>query len=105
MVNVVNDASFAQEISKDGAPVIIDFWAAWCGPCKMLSPVIDELSGEYGEKARFFKLNVDENPVTSMKFNVSSIPTVIVFKNGKLTETLVGFRPKQAFKSAIDKYI
>jgi len=105
MVNIINDSSFAQEINKDGAPVIVDFWAAWCGPCKMLSPVIDELSSEYGEKARFFKLNVDENPVTSMQFNVASIPTVIIFKNGKLAETLVGFRPKQAFKSAIDKYI
>lgn len=105
MVNIVNDSSFAQEISKEGAPVIVDFWAAWCGPCKMLSPVMDELSGEYGEKARFFKLNVDENPVTSMQFNVASIPTVIVFKNGKLAETLVGFRPKQAFKTVIDKYI
>ncbi|HEY5576488.1 MAG TPA: thioredoxin [Clostridiaceae bacterium] len=105
MVNVINDSNFGQEISKGDKPVIVDFWAAWCGPCKMLSPVIDEIAGEYGDKAVFYKLNVDENPVTSMKFNVSSIPTVIVFKNGKVAETLVGFRPKQAFKTAIDKYL
>jgi thioredoxin 1 len=105
MVNAINDADFAQEVNKGEVPVVVDFWAAWCGPCKMLSPVIDELSKDYGDKARFFKLNVDENPVTSMRFNVASIPTVLVFKNGKLVETLVGFRPKQAFKSAIDKYI
>ncbi|MGE5626878.1 MAG: thioredoxin [Solirubrobacterales bacterium] len=105
MVNVVNDASFEQETSKTGIPVIVDFWAAWCGPCKMLSPVIDELSEEYGDKAKFLKLNVDENPVTSMKYSVASIPTVLIFKNGALVETMVGFKPKQAFKSVIDKYI
>jgi thioredoxin 1 len=105
MVNAINDSNFVQEITKGDKPVIVDFWAAWCGPCKMLSPVIDELSAEYGDKAVFCKLNVDENPVTSMKFNVSSIPTVIIFKKGAVAETLVGFRPKQAFKTAIDKYL
>ncbi len=105
MVDILNDASFATVTSKTGAPIVVDFWAAWCGPCKMLSPVIDELSNEYGGKVKFFKLNVDENPVTSMQYNVASIPTVMVFKDGKLAETLVGFRPKQAFKSVIDKYI
>ena len=105
MVNVINDVGFDQEINNSQVPVVVDFWAAWCGPCKMLSPVIDELSNEYSGKAKFFKLNVDENPVTSAKFNVASIPTVMVFKNGKLVETLVGFRPKQAFKAVIDKQI
>lgn len=105
MINVVNDGNFVAEISKAGAPVIVDFWAAWCGPCKMLSPIIDELAEEYGDKGRFFKLNVDENPVTSMQYNVASIPTVLVFKDGKLVDTIVGFRPKQAFKSVIDKYL
>lgn len=105
MVNVITDAGFSQEVNKGEVPVVVDFWAAWCGPCKMLSPVIDELSNEYGDKVKFFKLNVDENPVTSMQFNVASIPTVMLFKNGKLVETLVGFRPKQAFKSVIDKHI
>ncbi|MHC1720010.1 MAG: thioredoxin [Clostridiaceae bacterium] len=105
MTKAINDANFMQEISIGDKPVIVDFWAAWCGPCKMLAPVIEELANEYGDKAVFCKLNVDENPVTSMKFNVSSIPTVIIFKNGKLIETLVGFRPKQAFKLAIDKQL
>jgi len=105
MIKTINDANFMQEIGAGDKPVVVDFWAAWCGPCKMLAPVIDELANEYGDKAVFCKLNVDENPVTSMKFNVSSIPTVLIFKNGKLAETLVGFRPKQAFKVAIDKQI
>lgn len=105
MVNVINDVGFDQEINNSQVPVVVDFWAAWCGPCKMLSPVIDELSNEYNGKVKFFKLNVDENPATSAKFNVASIPTVMVFKNGKLVETLVGFRPKQSFKAVIDKQI
>lgn len=105
MIKAINDSNFMQEIGTGDKPVIVDFWAAWCGPCKMLAPVIDELSDEYGDKAVFCKLNVDENPVTSMKYNVSSIPTVMIFKNGKLAETLVGFRPKQAFKVAIDKQL
>lgn len=105
MIKAINDSNFMQEIGTGDKPVIVDFWAAWCGPCKMLAPVIDELAGEYGDKAVFCKLNVDENPVTSMKYNVSSIPTVMIFKNGKLAETLVGFRPKQAFKVAIDKQL
>jgi len=105
MVNIINDAGFAQEVNNSDVPVVVDFWASWCGPCKMLSPVIEELSNEYGNKVKFFKLNVDENPVTSMQFNVASIPTVMLFKSGKLVETLVGFRPKQAFKSVIDKQI
>lgn len=105
MIKAINDGNFTQETNIGGKPVIVDFWAAWCGPCKMLSPVIEELADEYGDKAVFCKLNVDENPVTSMKFNVSSIPTVMIFKDGKLMDTLVGFRPKQALKAVIDKYI
>ena len=105
MAQAITDATFEDVVLKSDKPVLVDFWAAWCGPCKMLSPVIEELSSEYGDKARFFKLNVDENPVTSMQYNVASIPTVMVFKDGKLVETMVGFRPKQAFKTVIDKYI
>lgn len=103
MVKEINDAAFNEAI-KNGV-VIVDFWASWCGPCKMLGPVIEELSEELGEKADFLKLNVDDNPVTANVFRISSIPTVIVFKDGKIAETLVGFRPKAAIKSILEKYI
>lgn len=103
MVKEINDAAFNEAI-KNGI-VIVDFWASWCGPCKMLGPVIEELSEELGDKADFLKLNVDDNPVTANVFRISSIPTVIVFKDGKIAETLVGFRPKAAIKSILEKYI
>ncbi|WP_026883239.1 thioredoxin [Clostridium akagii] len=103
MVNEINDASFSQEISK--GTVIVDFWAVWCGPCKMLGPVINELSEDLSGKAKFVKVNVDENPATASHYKIASIPTVIVFKDGEVAETLVGFRPKAALKEIIDKYI
>lgn len=103
MVKEINDAAFNEAI-KNGI-VIVDFWASWCGPCKMLGPVIEELSEELSDKADFLKLNVDDNPVTANVFRISSIPTVIIFKDGKIAETLVGFRPKAAIKSILEKYI
>ena len=103
MVNEINDASFTEEISK--GTVIVDFWAVWCGPCKMLGPVINELSEDLSGKAKFVKVNVDENPATASHYKIASIPTVIVFKDGEVAETLVGFRPKAALKEIIDKYI
>lgn len=103
MVKEINDASFEEAI-KNGT-VVVDFWAEWCGPCKMLGPVIEEISEETGEKAKFLKLNVDHNPVVSNSYRIASIPTVIVFKDGKVSETLVGFRPKAAFKDVLAKYI
>lgn len=103
MVKEINDAAFNEAI-KSGT-VVVDFWASWCGPCKMLGPVIEELSGELSDKASFLKLNVDDNPVTANVYRISSIPTVIVFKDGKIGETLVGFRPKAAIKGVLEKYI
>ncbi len=103
MVNEIRDADFNEGISK--GTVVVDFWASWCGPCKMLGPVINELSEEIGTKAKFLKVNVDENPATASHYKIASIPTVIVFKNGNVSETLVGFRPKAALKDIIDKYI
>lgn len=101
----VNDANFESEVLTASDPVLVDFWAPWCGPCRMLGPVIEELSAEYEGKVKVVKLNVDENPIVSQEFRVASIPTVIFFKNGKAAETLVGFRPKQAFKQVIDRYL
>ncbi len=103
MVLEINDNNFEAE-TKSGI-AIVDFWAPWCGPCKMLGPVIEELSEEYNGKAKFLKVNVDNNPVSASSFRVASIPTVIVFKDGRVAETLVGFRPKAALKEIFDKHI
>lgn len=105
MINEIKDTNFDETIKNSSEPVVVDFWASWCGPCKMLAPIIDEISGELGDKAKFFKLNVDENPVTSTQYKIASIPTVMILKNGEVVDTLVGFRPKDAIKSAIEKHV
>jgi thioredoxin 1 len=105
MVKEINDANFSEEVINSEIPVIVDFWASWCGPCKMLAPVMEEVASELNGKATFVKVNVDENPVTSNQFRVASIPTVLVFKGGKVVQTMVGFRPKQSVKSAIEQFI
>lgn len=105
MVTEVRDNSFEQEVLKSDIPTIVDFWAVWCGPCKMLAPVIDEVSEELAGKAKFVKVNVDENPVIASQFRIASIPTVMIFKGDKAVDTLVGFRPKDAIKSAIEKHL
>lgn len=105
MVTEVRDNSFEQEVLKSDIPTVVDFWAVWCGPCKMLAPVIDEVSEELAGKAKFVKVNVDENPVTASQFRIASIPTVMIFKGGKAVDTLVGFRPKDAIKAAIEKHL
>ena len=105
MVKQINDSIFEQEVLSSDKPTIVDFWASWCGPCKMLSPVIEELSEELGEKVKFVKVNVDDNPLSSTQYRVASIPTVMIFKDGKVVDTLVGFRPKQSMKTSIEKHI
>lgn len=104
MMKEVMDSNFNEEISVSDV-VVVDFWAPWCGPCKMLGPIIEELSNEYNDKVKFLKLNVDNNPVVSQQYRVSSIPTVMVFKGGSTVDTMVGFRPKAALKELIDKHI
>lgn len=105
MIQEIKDVDFSKAVQGSSKPVVVDFWASWCGPCKMLAPVIDEISGELNDKVEFLKLNVDENPVTSNQYRVASIPTVMIFKDGKVVDTLVGFRPKEAIKSVIEKHI
>jgi len=105
MIREVNDMNFSNEVLNNDGLVVVDFWASWCGPCKMLTPVLEELSQELGADVQFTKVNVDENPELSQKFRIASIPTVMMFKEGKPVDTMVGFRPKQAIKEVITKHV
>lgn len=94
-VVIVGDANFKTEVLESSQTVLVDFWAPWCGPCKMVGPIVEQLADEYAGKAKVCKLNVDENNGTAMTYRVMSIPTLILFKNGQEVERIVGFRPKQ----------
>jgi thioredoxin 1 len=100
----VTDATFALEVADSRLPVLVDFWAAWCGPCKMIAPVVEKLAGQYAGHLKFCKLNVDENPVTAGQFQVMSIPTLLFFKNGQVVDKIVGANP-QALKAKIEALI
>lgn len=105
MVVEINDKSFNKEVINSEETVVVDFWAAWCGPCKMLAPVMEEVDAELGKQVKFVKLNVDENPVASATYRIASIPTLLVFKEGEVVETIVGFRPKEEIISIVKKHI
>ena len=104
-MNEVTDATFAEKVLNADKPVLIDFWAEWCMPCKMLSPVLEEVTSELGDKAEIFKMNIDENQETPQKFGITSIPTLIVFKNGEQVENIVGAVPKNEIVQALNKHI
>lgn len=93
VVNVTN-VSFETDVLQSGVPVLVDFWASWCGPCKMVGPIVEELADDFAGKVKVCKLNVDENTKTAQAYGVMSIPTLILFKNGKEVDRVVGFRPK-----------
>ncbi|CZQ87692.1 thioredoxin [Trichococcus palustris] len=103
MVKVLTDANFETE-TKDGI-ILVDFWATWCGPCRMQSPIIDELDEEIGDKVTFAKMDVDANPQTPQKFGIMGIPTLIIKKDGAVVEKLVGFHQKEMLEEVLDKYI
>jgi len=103
--NIVNatESTFKDEVLQSGTPVLVDFWAEWCGPCKMLSPVLDELAGEYNGKVKIAKVNVDQNPNLASEYRVISIPMLLFFKNGQVTEQLLGFKSKKDLKASLDR--
>ncbi len=101
----VTDASFDADVLKSSKTVIVDFWATWCGPCKMVAPVLDEIAGEYKETLTVAKLDIDANPETARNFQVMSIPTMIVFQDGKPVKQIVGAKPKAALLSDLADYI
>ncbi|WP_318010985.1 thioredoxin [Clostridium estertheticum] len=105
MIKEVNDKNFDEEIGNSENIVVVDFWAPWCGPCRMLSPVIEELAKEMGKEVKFAKVNVDENPMISSKYRIASIPTVMVFSKDTVKDTMVGFRPKADIKKIIERHL
>ena len=100
-VNKVSDANFENEVLKATGPVVVDFWAEWCGPCRMIAPALEEIAGSLGDKVKIVKLNVDENPATASKYGIMSIPTLMIFKNGELAARQVGAAPKQKLEQWI----
>jgi len=98
----VTDANFESEVLKSETPVLVDFWAPWCGPCRMVAPIVDELSEEYDGRVKFVKLNTDDNIGTASTYGIRSIPTLLVFKGGQPVGQIIGFRPKGELKKRLD---
>jgi thioredoxin 1 len=101
----VTDATFKSDVLESGKTVVVDFWATWCGPCKMVAPVLDEIAGEHKDKLTVAKLDIDANPSTARDFQVMSIPTMIVFQDGKPVKQIVGAKPKQALLADLADYL
>lgn len=101
----VTDATFEQEVKNSELPVLVDFWAPWCGPCRKIAPIVDEIADEFQGKLKVVKLNTDDNVRTAQEYSISGIPSLLVFKNGEAVERLVGLMQKSTLKSSIEKYL
>jgi len=104
-ITTITDDNFQDEVLNSDLPVLIDFWAVWCGPCKMIAPIVEELSTEYDGKAKIGKLDVDSNQQTSIKYGVRSIPTLLIFKGGEVVETIIGAVPKAKVVEKLESFI
>ena len=102
---ILTDGNFSQEVLKSPTPVVVDFWAEWCGPCKMIAPVLDELAGEYDGKVKIGKVNIDEHQQLAINYGINSIPTLLFFKNGEVADQVVGMRSKRDLKASFDRVI
>ena len=101
-ISEVSDTNFQAEVIESDTPVLVDFWAPWCGPCRMVAPVVEEIAQERGEALKVVKLNIDENQNTAVQFNVMSIPTLMVFRNGEVAKTVVGAYPKRKLEAELE---
>ena len=105
VANIVTltDENFSQEVLKSPVPVLVDFWAEWCGPCKMVAPILDELAGDYDDKIKIAKLNIDDYQGLATEYGIRAIPTLLIFKDGQVTDQIVGLRSKRDFKAKLDR--
>ncbi|MBZ5598525.1 MAG: thioredoxin [Acidobacteriia bacterium] len=101
----VTDANFDQDVLKSDQPVLVDFWATWCGPCRAIAPIVEQLAAEYQGKVKVGKMDVDRNGATPMRYGVRGIPTLLVFKGGQVKEQIVGYVPKEQIQKALDKHL
>lgn len=101
----VSDSEFTSQVLESNVPVLVDFWASWCGPCQIMGPVVDEIAGQYEGRVKILKLNVDENPLTPAKYEIRGIPTLIVFNKGEIVDRLIGAQPKSAVENLLKKVL
>jgi thioredoxin 1 len=104
-VREVTDAGFEQEVLRSPKPVVVDFWAPWCGPCRAVHPILEQLAGEHEERVQFVRVNVDENPAAASRYDVFSIPSVILFEGGEARETVIGARPRSHYERAFSHWL